>query len=342
MAGRRAGRELPAVPAAARQPGRVADRGPRALRRRAPVRRLPGLGPAAAAVADGRARRPDLERRLGAGLSRHVPRPADRLLLHGQRARDAGRRTHRRGRRQQRRGMGRAVALAGAAHRLRLVGRDCHPPDLDPVPGGRRRHLGDQLRPQPAPIAGAHVLGRARRLLGAAVDGGNARRPRHFAAVAPPADHSVRAGAGPGARAGDRRGRAGRALRRHPATVGVRHGQSRLRHHRGGPGAGQPDAVRGLAHREAPVLPGGRRALPPAYPDVLLTRRIADIEGGGKLLGKQGPWAMHVLATRAEPFASGSSAGYTVARAQRDVASRSNVGDPARQPHAGRPATRAR
>ena len=45
-----------------------------------------------------------------------------------QRARDAGRRAHRRGRRHQRRGVGRAVALAGAAHRLRLVGRDCHPP----------------------------------------------------------------------------------------------------------------------------------------------------------------------------------------------------------------------
>ena len=56
------------------------------------------------------------------------------------------------------------------------------------------------------------------------------------------------------------------------------------------------------------------------------SRRIADIDGGGKLLGKQGPWAMHVLATRAEPLAAGSRAGYTVARVQRDVAARSNVG----------------
>ena len=56
------------------------------------------------------------------------------------------------------------------------------------------------------------------------------------------------------------------------------------------------------------------------------SRRIADIEGGGKLLGKQGPWAMHVLATRAAPSASGGRAGYTVARVQRDVAARSNVG----------------
>ncbi|MYH28327.1 MAG: carbohydrate binding family 9 domain-containing protein [Acidobacteria bacterium] len=56
------------------------------------------------------------------------------------------------------------------------------------------------------------------------------------------------------------------------------------------------------------------------------SRRIADIEGGGKLLGKQGPWAMHVLATRADPLAAGSSAGYAVARVQRDVAARSNVG----------------
>ena len=56
------------------------------------------------------------------------------------------------------------------------------------------------------------------------------------------------------------------------------------------------------------------------------SRRIADIEGGGKLLGKQGPWAMHVLAARAEPLLTGSRAGYAVARAQRDVGSRSNVG----------------
>ena len=66
------------------------------------------------------------------------------------------------------------------------------------------------------------------------------------------------------------------------------------------------------------------------------SRRIADMEGGGKLLGKQGPWAMHVLATRADPLAAGSSAGYAVARVQRDVAARSNVGRPAIQPDAGR------
>ena len=53
---------------------------------------------------------------------------------------------------------------------------------------------------------------------------------------------------------------------------------------------------------------------------------LADIEGGGKLLGKQGPWAMHVLATRADLSTTGSSAGYTVARVQRDVAARSSVG----------------
>ena len=56
------------------------------------------------------------------------------------------------------------------------------------------------------------------------------------------------------------------------------------------------------------------------------SRRISDIEGGGKLLGKQGPWAMHVLAARAEPLLAGSGAGYAVARAQRDVGSRSTVG----------------
>ena len=161
--------------------------------------RISSLGSRAPAVADDRTRRPDLERRLGADLSGHLPRPADRVLLHGERARDPGRRPHRRGRRHQRRGLGRALALAGAAHRLRLVGRDRDPPDLDPVPGGRRRDLGHQLRPQPAPIAGAHLLGRTGRLLGAAVDGGHAGRTRRPAAVAPPPGDSVRPGAGTGA-----------------------------------------------------------------------------------------------------------------------------------------------
>src|SRR5207247_11390033 len=47
------------------------------------------------------------------------------------------------------------------------------------------------------------------------------------------------------------------------------------------------------------------------------SRRIEDITAGGKLLGKQGPWAMVFLS--AEPSASGSGprANDTVARAQR-------------------------
>ena len=73
---------------------------------------------------------------------------------------------HRRGRGQQRRGLGRAVAVAGAAHRLRLVGRDRDPPDLDSVPGRARRDLGHQLRPQPAPIPGAHPSGPGRSTTG--------------------------------------------------------------------------------------------------------------------------------------------------------------------------------
>ena len=270
MAGRGAGRELPAVRAAARRPGRAAHRRPRPLRRRVPVRRLPGVGPRAAAVADDRARRPHLERRLGAGLPRHLPRPADRLLLHGQPARDPDRRAHRRGRRQQRRRVGRPVAVAGAADRLRLVGRGRHPPGLDPVPGRRRRHLGHQLRPQPAPVARAHLLGGAGRLLGAALDGRHPRRARPAAAVAPPPGHPLRAVARPGTRVADRRRRAGRALRRDPAPVGVRHRQSRLRHRRGRPGARQPDALRGLADGEAAVLPRGRRAVRAGHPHVLL------------------------------------------------------------------------
>ncbi len=56
------------------------------------------------------------------------------------------------------------------------------------------------------------------------------------------------------------------------------------------------------------------------------SRRVADIQGGGKLLGKQGPWAMHLLATRADALENGTSPGFTVARVQRDVGGRSSVG----------------
>jgi len=55
------------------------------------------------------------------------------------------------------------------------------------------------------------------------------------------------------------------------------------------------------------------------------SRRIADITGGGKLLGKQGPWTVAALSVVSEPLATGSRANYTVGRLQRDVLGRSNV-----------------
>jgi hypothetical protein len=55
------------------------------------------------------------------------------------------------------------------------------------------------------------------------------------------------------------------------------------------------------------------------------SRRIADITGGAKLLGKQGPWTVAALSVVSEPLSTGSRANYTVGRLQRDVMGRSNV-----------------
>jgi hypothetical protein len=54
------------------------------------------------------------------------------------------------------------------------------------------------------------------------------------------------------------------------------------------------------------------------------SRRIADLAVGGKLLGKQGPWAFAFLTARSEPLADGRHATYSVGRVQRDIG-RSNV-----------------
>src|SRR5262249_19552466 len=55
------------------------------------------------------------------------------------------------------------------------------------------------------------------------------------------------------------------------------------------------------------------------------SRRIADIAGGAKLLGKQGPWTMVLLSAEPKRNTAGQRANYTVARAQRDVFGRSTV-----------------
>jgi hypothetical protein len=55
------------------------------------------------------------------------------------------------------------------------------------------------------------------------------------------------------------------------------------------------------------------------------SRRIPDITAGGKVLGKQGPWTLAMLAARAKPGDNSSAPFFTVARAQRDIFGSSNV-----------------
>ena len=55
------------------------------------------------------------------------------------------------------------------------------------------------------------------------------------------------------------------------------------------------------------------------------SRRIADISVGGKVLGKQGPWAVAFITAQAEPAGATERANYTIGRVQRDVFGRSNV-----------------
>ncbi|HSA57131.1 MAG TPA: DUF5916 domain-containing protein [Gemmatimonadaceae bacterium] len=55
------------------------------------------------------------------------------------------------------------------------------------------------------------------------------------------------------------------------------------------------------------------------------TRRIADIRGGAKLFGKQGPWTIAMIYADAESTATVPEARFGVVRLQRDVAGRSNV-----------------
>jgi hypothetical protein len=55
------------------------------------------------------------------------------------------------------------------------------------------------------------------------------------------------------------------------------------------------------------------------------SRRISDIRGGAKLLGKQGPWTVALLYANAEPTGSTPTANYAVTRFQRDVLGRSTM-----------------
>jgi hypothetical protein len=63
---------------------------------------------------------------------------------------------------------------------------------------------------------------------------------------------------------------------------------------------------------------------PLRYP-TFYSRRIADITGGAKLLGKQGPWTTAFISAQSNPVGEDSSANYTVGRLQRDIFARSTV-----------------
>ena len=55
------------------------------------------------------------------------------------------------------------------------------------------------------------------------------------------------------------------------------------------------------------------------------SRRIADIRGGAKLLGKQGPWSLALISAVTERLAGSDQADFLVSRVQRDVWGRSNI-----------------
>ncbi|HEY3161350.1 MAG TPA: DUF5916 domain-containing protein [Vicinamibacterales bacterium] len=63
---------------------------------------------------------------------------------------------------------------------------------------------------------------------------------------------------------------------------------------------------------------------PARYP-TFYSRRIADITTGGKLLGKQGPWAVAFISAESDPAETKESANYAVGRVQRDILGRSTV-----------------
>ena len=55
------------------------------------------------------------------------------------------------------------------------------------------------------------------------------------------------------------------------------------------------------------------------------SRRIAGIDAGAKVLGKEGPWTMALITAQSDPLGALGRANYTVGRLQRDVSGRSTV-----------------
>ena len=236
------------VPAQSRRAGRVAHGREGAVRRRPPVRRVRGGGYRAADGADDAARRPVVERRFGADLHRQLSRPAQRLLLHDQRARHPGRTaasprtagaTTTPGTRPGRRRPSERRTATRWRCRFRF-----RPSSTWPA----RTPRGASTSPGRGAAAWSEATGPARSTTGAAC-----RRPGSSSAWTcrrrPTATRS--------SRTRSRSAQQGRGPSREvgldvrygvtPQTAAYRHGQPRLRHHRGRPGGDQPDALRGVA-----------------------------------------------------------------------------------------------
>ena len=161
------------------------------------------------------------------------------------------------------------MAVLNPTDRLRVHRRDIHPVQRAAIRRRRRHHLGHQLRTQPSPDAGTQLLVGTGRSLGPDVAGRGSRRSRPGAADAAAPGDSLCAVRGAGRPCAGCVDRAGCPLRAHPADLGVRHAEPRLRNDRGGPGRDQPDPVRAEPDREATVLSRRAGAVQPADPDVL-------------------------------------------------------------------------
>src|SRR5262245_57446387 len=226
------------------------------------------------------ARREARPRRPGRDRPRHLPRPAQRLLLPGRPGGRAGGRPRHEQRLRLQQGLGRDL---GGALADRAGGVDRR--DRDPLPHGRLRREGDDLgvqyQPDPETPGGGEPVGRRApaslplpHLGGGGPRGarearaGTRPRPRPLPPRGRRRDGELR-GAGPRPHAA-RRG--GGLLPPDPRDHGDGDDPARLRGDRGRRAAREPDPLPPLLPREEEVLPRGRR-------DLLLRHGTAGLRG---------------------------------------------------------------
>ena len=164
---------------------------------------------------------------------------------------------------------------------------------------------------------------RASRSMGPHLPSRRFPRPGGQATDAAPPVHPLFAGADTATPDAERRGGPRFPVCADSPDLGLRNAEPRLRDDRSQPGGNQPHAVRALADREAPVLPGGQELFNQRI-QTFYSRRIGDISVGAKTLGRQNGWTFALLSTWGDIGDDGAA--YTIARVQRDVSSRSNVG----------------